>query len=77
MAAKTSGKGRREEPKYGKCYDCKHAYLMQSQKYNPVVALCQRTKERWVASMDPRCGKFERRMGEAVINPMIHLCKQD
>ena len=73
MAARSHRNGRGEEPKYGKCYDCRHAYLMQSQKYNPVVALCQRTKERWVASMDPRCGNFEKRTEEAVINPMIHL----
>ena len=67
---------KQEAPKYGKCYDCVNAYLMQSAKYNPIVALCQKTGQRWVASMDPRCGTFGQRIGEVEIHPMIHLCKQ-
>ena len=78
MAAKTKTKtkSKEEEPKHGKCYDCKNAYLMQSYPYNPIIALCEITKERWVASMDPNCGLFGKRVGEAEIHPMIHLCKQ-
>lgn len=73
MAASNTKK--KEEKKFGKCYDCNSAYLMQSHKHNPIIALCQITKERWVASMDPRCGRFSQRVGEAEIHPMIHLCK--
>ena len=70
-----ASKTKKKDEKCGKCYDCKNAYLMQSHKYNPIISLCQITKERWVASMDPRCGKFSKRIGEAEIHPMIHLCK--
>jgi len=69
----TKGKKEDNEPKHGRCYDCKIAYLMQSQSYNPIIALCEKTQERWVASMDPNCGVFEKRVGEPEIHPMIHL----
>jgi len=61
------------EPKKGRCYDCQHAYLMQSAPHNPIVALCGQNKERWVASMTPDCNMFKQRMGEAEIHPMIFL----
>jgi len=78
MAARnTTTRNSGEQPKCGKCYDCANAYLMRSQPYNPIVALCEKTNERWVASMDPRCGLFIVRVGEAEIHPMIHLYKHE
>lgn len=76
MAGRKNTNTKVEQPKNGVCYECANAYLMKSQVYNPVVALCEITKERWVASMNPLCGKFSQRIGEAEIHPMIHLCKQ-
>ena len=71
--AKKTVTTRINEPKKGKCLDCKNAYLMQSLPCNPIVSECTITKERWVASMEPDCGRFEHRKAEAVIHPMIYL----
>ncbi len=74
MAGRTKiVKPKKEEPKNGVCRQCARAYLMQSAPYNPVVAECERTKERWVASMNPGCGVFVQRTGEEIIHPMKHL----
>ena len=72
MAAR-GRKPKKAEVKNGKCYDCAKAYLMQSEKWNPIVAKCTVTGERWVASMTPECGVFDQREGEAEIHPMIFL----
>lgn len=66
-------KATKKQQEKGMCLDCRHAYLMRSEPCNPIVAECTMTKERWVASMSPDCGKFARRIGEPVINPMIFL----
>lgn len=65
----------REKPARGRCRDCIHAHLMQSSRENPVIALCDINKERWVASMEPTCKRFEQRSTEEEIHPMIHLSK--
>ena len=70
MAKKTTTK---ENPQKGRCIDCKNAYLMRSEPHNPIVARCELTQERWVASMEPGCGCFCRRVGEIVINEMEYL----
>lgn len=58
----------------GYCYDCKFAYLMQSQPFNPVVAECTINKERQVARVC-KCPikKFEKLEGERETHPMISL----
>lgn len=63
----------KEKPQKGKCIDCKNAYLMRSEPCNPIVARCDLTNERWVASMEPDCGRFERRKDGMTIHPMIYL----
>ena len=75
MPPRKPTKPKKEKPKRGKCYDCRHAYLMQSSPFNPIVAQCDVNKERWVASMEPNCLSFDDRTGEAEIHPMIHLTK--
>ena len=62
-----------DKERKGRCMDCANAYLMRSEPRNPVVAKCELTNERWVASMEPDCGRFEYRKAEAVIHPMIYL----
>jgi hypothetical protein len=64
-----------DKPKNGICYECIKAYLMQSLPCNPIVAECEEDGERWVASMNPKCGKFSERIGEPEIHPMKHLIK--
>lgn len=56
------------------CKNCRYAYLMQSDKANPIVAECTKTKERFVASSGYKtnCG-FEKRIDEMVIHEMIYL----
>lgn len=73
MAAKKVVQKKEDKPKNGICRDCAKAYLMQSAIHNPVVAKCESTGERWVASMNPQCGIFSQRKGEEVIHPMIFL----
>lgn len=62
-----------EKPKNGRCRDCAKAYLMRSSIHNPVVAICEPTGERWVASMNPQRGIFSQIKGEEIIHPMIFL----
>lgn len=60
-----------------KCRDCKFAYLMQSSKENPVIALCKRDTDGWrdarreVANLPKLCDMFEQRYTPEIINPMI------
>ena len=56
-----------------RCYDCKLAYLMQSVKYNPIVAECSITKERNVSSTLLFCNIFKERKEEPTIHKMIYL----
>lgn len=53
-----------------RCFDCSHAYLMKSDKHDPIVSECSITHEREVASSLIPCRHFKQRMGEAEINPM-------
>ena len=54
-----------------KCYDCEHAYLMQSVFNNPVVSECTITYEREVANTPIKCQYFKQRAVKAEIHPMI------
>lgn len=57
--------------KVGYCYDCKHAYLMQSHKYNPIISECSLNKERQVAkSFLCTIGTFEENKHERVVHDM-------
>lgn len=53
------------------CYQCSNAYLMRSAPHNPVVAECEITHERNVASTLIKCSHFKQRAGEAEINPIM------
>lgn len=56
----------------GTCYECQHAYLMQSRKENPIVAECEINHERQVARMNEcSISMFKRNNGEKIIHPMI------
>lgn len=62
------------DPKDKCCRECQFAYLMRSEKWNPIVAECTKTKERFVASTcQTNCKTFKKREGEMVINEMIFL----
>lgn len=62
------------DPKDKCCRECQFSYLMRSAKYNPIVAECSKTKERYVASTrQTNCMSFVKRNGEMVINEMIFL----
>lgn len=65
-----------------RCYDCKHAYLMQ-EKGNPVIALCKITiakngsnGQREVAGQKRRCDNFARGYPSPTIFPMIPAGEQ-
>lgn len=59
------------------CKRCVHSYLMQSDKTNPIVSECTKTKERFVASTPhvEKCG-FEENKSEPIIHEMIYLNRQ-
>lgn len=50
------------------CMDCKLAYLMQSHPHNPIVAECETTHKRNVASSRMQCANWKQ--GDP--NPEIH-----
>ena len=56
------------------CKKCSNAYLMQSDKTNPIVSECTLTKERFVASTPhaEKCG-FKENKEETIIHEMIYL----
>ena len=56
------------------CSKCIYSYLMQSDKNNPIVSECTKTKERFVASTPHSndCG-FKENKEEVVIHEMIYL----
>lgn len=56
-----------------KCHDCRFAYLMKSDPYNPVVSECTITKQREVASSPIRCRLFKKRVAAVEIHPMKYL----
>lgn len=62
------------EPTERICRKCTNAYLMQSNKTNPIVSECTLTKERFVASTPhvDNCG-FKENKEETIIHEMIYL----
>lgn len=56
------------------CRKCSNAYLMQSNKTNPIVSECILNKERFVASTPHfnDCG-FKENKEEIIIHEMIYL----
>lgn len=62
------------EPTERLCRRCSNAYLMQSDKTNPIVSECTLTKERFVASTPhiEKCG-FKENKEESIIHEMIYL----
>ena len=62
------------EPTERICRKCTNAYLMQSDKTNPIVSECTLTKERFVASTPhvDNCG-FKENKEEVVIHEMIYI----
>lgn len=55
------------------CYDCTHAYLMRSYPMNPVIAKCQETGERNIASTLHYCERHEKRTNTPTINAMVYV----
>ena len=62
------------EPTERICRKCTNAYLMQSNKTNPIVSECTLTKERFVASVPhvDNCG-FKENKEEVAIHEMIYI----
>lgn len=67
-------KKKTQTTQYRRCYDCAHAYNMRSAPHNPVVALCEITGTRRVASSGFQCEHFAPFGSEPEIHPMIK-CK--
>lgn len=63
----------REEQKAVRCMDCKFSYLMRSAACNPIVAECERTHERNVATVNIHCKLFKETYEKKVINEMKYL----
>ena len=61
---------KKDMPKH-KCYDCKYAYLMRSNVHDPIIAMCEKTKEREVASTILHCPYFDKNAHPIVVHPMI------
>ena len=55
------------------CYDCQHAYLMQSSVVNPCVAECKFSQDRHVAKTIWVCPRFQLGIGKPEIHPMKKL----
>lgn len=64
----------KSENKEHLCLNCSHSYLMRSNKFNPIVAECKLTKERFVASTPHvnKCG-FSVNENEPIIHEMLYL----
>lgn len=58
--------GRKKETHYHYCYDCQRAHLLQYY-HDPVIAECEVTHDKQVASTLLDCQAFQQRRGEAVI----------
>ena len=58
--------GRRKETHYHKCYNCLRAHLVQYY-HDPIIAECEVTHDKQVASTLLDCDYFKERRGEPVI----------
>jgi hypothetical protein len=57
---------------YARCYDCKFAYLM-GQDNDPVIARCNLSWERNVASTMRKCEGHVPSLAKKIIHPMINF----